>query len=158
MPEEPIENSAEGAAGEALDLLHGASFTAPQRWRSGSEYDVAEGSDVVVITAGLRRKPDETRLDLINRNLGQRVLISMVETGRPAAVIVEAEGLAQVSDEDALTAIVRDAIAANPVEAAKYRAGNLNLLNFLIGQVMKATRGKANQTVVRQLLEKALAE
>jgi len=75
-----------------------------------------------------------------------------------AAVIVEAEGLAQVSDEDALTAIVRDAIAANPVEAAKYRAGNLNLLNFLIGQVMKATRGKANQTVVRQLLEKALAE
>ncbi len=95
---------------------------------------------------------------IINRNIGQRVLISMVETGRPAAVIVEAEGLAQVSDEDALTAIVRDAIAANPVEAAKYRAGNLNLLNFLIGQVMKATRGKANQTVVRQLLEKALAE
>lgn len=63
-----IDVSAEGAAGEALDLLHGAAFTAPQRWRSGSEYDVAEGSDVVVITAGLRRKPDETRLDLINRN------------------------------------------------------------------------------------------
>ena len=94
---------------------------------------------------------------VINRNTGQRVLTTMVETGRPAAAIVEAAGLAQVSDADALSAIVREVIAANPVEAAKYQAGNLNLLNFLIGQVMKATRGKANQAVARQLLEEALS-
>ena len=94
---------------------------------------------------------------VINRNIGQRVLTTMVETGRPAAAIVEADGLAQVSDADALAAIVLDVIAANPVEAAKYQAGNLNLLNFLIGQVMKATRGQANQTVVRHLLEEALS-
>ncbi|MEW6280263.1 MAG: lactate/malate dehydrogenase family protein [Candidatus Eremiobacterota bacterium] len=63
-----IDVSAEAAAGEALDLLHGAAFTAPQRFKSCNGYTAAEGSDVVVITAGLRRKPDESRLDLINRN------------------------------------------------------------------------------------------
>ena len=95
---------------------------------------------------------------VINRNTAQRVLVSMLETGRPAAAIVEAEGLAQVSDADELTAVVAGVITANPAEVEKYRAGNLNLLNFLIGQVMRATRGKANQAVARQLLETALAE
>lgn len=57
------------AAGEALDLRHGASIYGGQTFTSG-DYGVIEGSDCVVITAGLRRKPDESRLDLINRNLG----------------------------------------------------------------------------------------
>ncbi len=57
------------AAGEALDLRHGASLAGSQIFTSGS-YNQAEGADVLVITAGLRRKPDESRLDLINRNVG----------------------------------------------------------------------------------------
>ncbi|MCU0315378.1 MAG: lactate/malate dehydrogenase family protein [Fimbriimonadaceae bacterium] len=56
------------AAGEALDLRHGAALLANQTFTSG-DYGVVEGSDCVVITAGLRRKPDESRLDLINRNV-----------------------------------------------------------------------------------------
>jgi L-lactate dehydrogenase len=60
--------NAELAQGEALDLRHGASLTANQTF-SGGDYGVCDGSDCVVITAGLRRKPDESRLDLINRNL-----------------------------------------------------------------------------------------
>ena len=63
-----VDANAQGAAGEALDLLHGAAYTAPQRIRSGG-YEALEGADAVVITAGLRRKPDESRLDLINRNV-----------------------------------------------------------------------------------------
>jgi len=57
------------AAGEALDLRHGASLLNNQTFSSG-DYGVVAGSDCVVITAGLRRKPDESRLDLINRNVG----------------------------------------------------------------------------------------
>lgn len=57
------------AAGEALDLRHGAALTASQTFSSGG-YEVVDGSDCVVITAGLRRKPDESRLELINRNVG----------------------------------------------------------------------------------------
>lgn len=56
------------ADGEALDLLHGAALCASQIITSG-DYDVVAGSDIVVITAGLRRKPDESRLELINRNV-----------------------------------------------------------------------------------------
>lgn len=56
------------AEGEALDLMHGAAFVADQEIRAGTYADCAT-SDVIVITAGLRRKPDESRLDLINRNV-----------------------------------------------------------------------------------------
>ena len=58
------------ADGEALDLRHGAALCASQTFTSSNEYDVVNGSDCVVITAGLRRKPDESRLELINRNVG----------------------------------------------------------------------------------------
>ncbi|MEZ0326754.1 MAG: lactate/malate dehydrogenase family protein [Fimbriimonas sp.] len=64
-----VDMNAEMAAGEALDLRHGASLTANQKFTSGSSYDIVNGSDCVVITAGLRRKPDETRLELVNRNV-----------------------------------------------------------------------------------------
>ncbi|MBL8086606.1 MAG: hypothetical protein JNM85_00885 [Chthonomonas sp.] len=57
------------ADGEALDLRHGSALTSSQIITSG-DYDVVNGSDCVVITAGLRRKPDESRLELINRNVG----------------------------------------------------------------------------------------
>ena len=59
---------ADQVAGEALDLRHGAAFNAPQKFTSGG-YEQLAGSDVIVITSGLRRKPDEERLALINRNV-----------------------------------------------------------------------------------------
>jgi L-lactate dehydrogenase len=63
-----VDANQQGAAGQALDLLHGCAYTHSQRIRAGG-YDALEGADAVVITAGLRRKPDESRLDLINRNV-----------------------------------------------------------------------------------------
>src|SRR5438445_3296585 len=63
-----IDANKDAAQGQALDLLHGASLVADQRIHAGDMGDVAT-SNVVVITAGLRRKPDESRLDLINRNV-----------------------------------------------------------------------------------------
>jgi L-lactate dehydrogenase len=64
-----VDANAEMAAGEALDLRHGAALVGGQFFTSG-DYGAVAGSDCVVITAGLRRKPDESRLDLINRNVG----------------------------------------------------------------------------------------
>src|ERR1051325_8377083 len=63
-----LDVNAELVSGQALDLLHGASRTAAQLISSGS-YEHIPSSDVICITAGLRRKPDESRLDLINRNV-----------------------------------------------------------------------------------------
>ena len=65
-----VDMNADMAAGEALDLRHGASLLGNCKFTSSNEYGVVDGSDCVVITAGLRRKPDETRLDLVNRNVG----------------------------------------------------------------------------------------
>lgn len=65
-----VDMNADMAAGEALDLRHGAALTSNQKFTSSNEYDIVNGSDCVVITAGLRRKPDESRLELINRNVG----------------------------------------------------------------------------------------
>lgn len=64
-----VDANADMAAGEALDLRHGAALVGGQTFVAG-DYGAVEGSDCVVITAGLRRKPDESRLDLINRNVG----------------------------------------------------------------------------------------
>src|SRR3954465_1702810 len=63
-----IDANKDMAQGQAIDLLHGASLAADQRISAG-DYDEVASSDVVVITAGLRRKPDESRLDLISRNV-----------------------------------------------------------------------------------------
>ena len=77
------------AAGEALDLIHGTSVAGDQKIYAG-DYEKCSDSDVVVITAGLRRKPDESRLDLINRNvtLFKQILESLKQAGLKKDAIV----------------------------------------------------------------------
>src|SRR5579859_4645422 len=77
------------AAGEALDLIHGASIAGDQKIYAGN-YDKCADSDVIVITAGLRRKPDESRLDLINRNVSlfKQILDSIKTAGLKRDAIV----------------------------------------------------------------------
>jgi aspartyl-tRNA(Asn)/glutamyl-tRNA(Gln) amidotransferase subunit B len=93
---------------------------------------------------------------VINRNTGKKVLEQMVATGQPPAAIVEAQGLAQVSDEAGLAQVIDALLAANPGEVEKYRAGKSSLLGWFIGQVMKETRGKANPDLVRKLVTERL--
>lgn len=77
-----LDANEKAAEGEALDLLHGAAFCADQVIRAGNYADCAD-ADIVVITAGLRRKPDESRLDLINRNVAlfRQIIASVMEAG-----------------------------------------------------------------------------
>ena len=86
-----IDVNADLCRGQALDLLHGSSLAADQRIRSGS-YELVPESDLVCITAGLRRKPDESRLDLINRNvelfLGILAQVKSAGLKREAIVLV----------------------------------------------------------------------
>ncbi len=84
-----IDANAEMAEGEALDLMHGSAFLADQRITSGG-YEAAADSDIFVITAGLRRKPDESRLDLVNRNVGlfKQILESIRGAGMKESAIV----------------------------------------------------------------------
>src|SRR5205085_9399653 len=77
------------AAGEALDLIHGASVAGDQKIYAGN-YEKCADADMVIITAGLRRKPDESRLDLINRNVSlfKQILDSLKEAGLKRDAIV----------------------------------------------------------------------
>ena len=93
----------------------------------------------------------------INRNTAKGLIPRLRGTDRDPAELVAAEGLAQVSDRGALDAAVEDVIARHPAQVAEFRAGKERVLGFLVGQVMKATGGKANPQVVGELLRKALA-
>ncbi len=94
---------------------------------------------------------------VISSTVGKEVFAKMVDTGRPAEAIVEEEGLAQIGDADALVELVRGVIDANPDAIAEVRKGRNNAFGFLVGQVMKASKGKANPKVVNDLLTKALS-
>ena len=67
-------------------------------------------------------------------------------------------GLVQVSDEASLNAVIESILAANPKQVAEYRSGKTKVLGFLVGQVMKETKGQANPQVLNELLQKKLAE
>jgi aspartyl-tRNA(Asn)/glutamyl-tRNA(Gln) amidotransferase subunit B len=93
----------------------------------------------------------------ISGRIAKDVLDEMFATGKGAAAIVEAKGLRQITDTGAIEAAVDAAIAANPAQVAKYKAGEAKVAGWFVGQVMKATGGKANPQLVNQLLAKKLA-
>jgi aspartyl-tRNA(Asn)/glutamyl-tRNA(Gln) amidotransferase subunit B len=92
----------------------------------------------------------------INRSQGQQILEEMFRQGGSPKEIASARGFEQVSDEAALLAAVDAAIAGNPKVVEDYRSGKKQAVGFLVGQVMKATRGQANPTVVNQLMIRRL--
>jgi aspartyl-tRNA(Asn)/glutamyl-tRNA(Gln) amidotransferase subunit B len=111
----------------------------------------------------LKFKP-ETIVELVNlvdsktisNSAGQQVFAEMFETGKSPAAIVQEKGLAQVSDTGAIEKLCDEAIAANPKSVADYKAGKGAALNALKGQVMKLSKGKANPTLVGEILEQKL--
>ena len=81
----------------------------------------------------------------------------MFETGKNAKEIVAAEGMAQISDAAEIERLCREVIAKHPDNAAKFRAGNEGVFKFFVGQVMRATRGRANPQLVNDILRRLLA-
>src|SRR5215467_2922759 len=93
----------------------------------------------------------------INRNTAKALLPKLRGTTANPEELVAAEGLAQVSDRSALEAAVADVIARHPAQVAEFRSGKERVLGFLVGQLMKATGGKANPQLAQDLLRAALA-
>jgi len=92
----------------------------------------------------------------LSGKLAKEILSKMFGTGDAPSVIMEREGLKQISDSGALEKIADDVIAANPKQVEQYKAGKIALLGFLVGQVMKASRGQANPAAVNEVLKKKL--
>jgi aspartyl-tRNA(Asn)/glutamyl-tRNA(Gln) amidotransferase subunit B len=92
----------------------------------------------------------------INGKLAKEILPKMFSTGETANTIIEREGLAQISDEGALGKIIDEVIAANPKQVEQYRGGKTAVIGFLVGQVMKASRGQADPAAVNRMLKERL--
>jgi aspartyl-tRNA(Asn)/glutamyl-tRNA(Gln) amidotransferase subunit B len=101
------------------------------------------------LTALLRRIVDET----ISGKIAKEVFEAMWTEGKPADAIIEAKGLRQITDSGAIEGVIDAVIAANPKQLADYRSGKDKLFGFFVGQVMKATGGKANPAQLNDLLK-----
>jgi aspartyl-tRNA(Asn)/glutamyl-tRNA(Gln) amidotransferase subunit B len=93
----------------------------------------------------------------ISGRLAKDVFAAMLETGKAASVVVEERGLRQVTDTAAIDRAIEGVLAAEAGKVAEYRSGKEKLFGFFVGQVMKATQGKANPALVNDLLRKKLS-
>ncbi len=92
----------------------------------------------------------------ISGKLAKEIFARMLASGDPPRTIMEREGLRQISDAAMIEKVIEEVLAANPKQVEAYRGGKTGVLGFLVGQVMKATRGQANPVMVNELLRKKL--
>ena len=152
-----------GAAYFEVMVHAGATPKAAGNWVQGEirrklkEAGAEDVSYVPIPAAELAELVKLTEQGVVSSSAAKGVFEKMWTTGHGAQAIIEAEGLAQVGDEAALSAIVAEVIAKNPGPVQQYRGGRTATLGFLVGQVMKSSDGKANPKVVNELLRKALS-
>jgi aspartyl-tRNA(Asn)/glutamyl-tRNA(Gln) amidotransferase subunit B len=94
----------------------------------------------------------------INNSTGKSLIERVEDTGGSPAEIVQNEGLAKVSDEDAIRAVSAEVLAENPEQVASYQRGKVTLIGWFVGQVMKKSRGKADPQLAKSILEEMLSK
>ena len=142
------------------DVAEGRDPKAAANWVTGDLFGALNKKGLGIEESPVAAEQLGGLIDLIADNtisgrIAKDVFAEMVETGADPAAIVEAKGLRQVTDTGAIEAAVDAALAASPAQVAQY-ATNPKVLGFFVGQVMKATQGKANPALVNELLRKKL--
>ncbi|TYP68611.1 Asp-tRNA(Asn)/Glu-tRNA(Gln) amidotransferase subunit GatB [Paenibacillus methanolicus] len=117
-----------------------------------------ELDDVKITGQGLGEMIGLLEKGTINGKIAKTVFKSMLESGKLPQQIVEEQGLVQISDEGAVKAIVDEIVGANPQSVADFKAGKDKAIGFLVGQVMKASKGKANPALANKLLLERLSQ
>ena len=147
---------------ERAALAGGADPKLVSNWMTGQIFRLLKEDEVDIGNIKVEPEALVELIDLvdkgtINQNAAREVLQVLWEEGGTPEKIVAARGLAQISDTSELDAMVATVIADNPDAIEKIKSGNEKPLKFLMGQVMKATRGKANPQMVEELLKKKIA-
>ena len=132
-------------------------------WVLGELFALLNRSSVGIESSPLSATALGELIDLIgdgtiSGTIAKEVFLKMVSSGKSASVIVDEDGLRQVSDEDQIGKLVDSVLAENSAKIAEYRAGKDRLLGFFVGQVMKVTGGKAKPTLVNELLLRKLKQ
>jgi aspartyl-tRNA(Asn)/glutamyl-tRNA(Gln) amidotransferase subunit B len=148
---------------EAAVEAYGGDQKSVSNWMMNDVLRLIREKDV--IAGELRLKPEHlseiihmVEESTINSNTAKELLEKTEQSGRSPEEIVEEEGLAQVSDEDALRELAEEVIAANPDQVETYRAGKTTILGWFVGQAMRETRGKANPQLAKSVFEDLLEE
>jgi aspartyl-tRNA(Asn)/glutamyl-tRNA(Gln) amidotransferase subunit B len=94
----------------------------------------------------------------ITGKIGKTVFAQMYKTGQDAAAVIEEQGLKPLADAGELEKICAGVIAQNPKQAGQYQAGKTQVMGFFVGQVMKASQGKADPKIVNEILARKLGE
>jgi aspartyl-tRNA(Asn)/glutamyl-tRNA(Gln) amidotransferase subunit B len=143
------------------DKRPAAGFAALANWMCGDLFRLMKESgqeigQVKIRPEGLVELAGLVESGAINLNTARTVFEEAFASGRSPRAIVEEKGLAQVSDTSALEALVNQVLDENPGPVEQYLGGKEGLANWLVGQVMRATRGQANPQIVQTLLKTAL--
>jgi len=128
-------------------------------WVAGDLMGALKGRDITESPVSAEQLGELTGLIAngeLSGKLAKEIFAKMFAGGESARAIMDREGLRQISDSDALGKIVDDVIAANPKQVEQYRSGKAAVLGFLVGQVMKASKGQANPGAVNELLKQKL--
>ena len=130
-------------------------------WVTGEYFGALNRSGLDLSDAPVNAEKLGGLIDLISDNtisgrIAKEVFEVMWETGKDAAAIVEDKGLKQISDSGAIEGIVERVIADNPKQAEQFKSGNEKIIGWFVGQVMKASQGKANPGLVNEILRKKL--
>ena len=140
----------------------GADPKTVSNWMMGELTKLLNEENKQIEECGLKPEDLVGLLDFINKGIisgkiAKTVFEEMYKTGKNADTIVKEKGLVQVSDESEIEKAVDEALAKNPGEVERFRAGEEKLIGFFVGQIMKATKGKANPKIVNELLKKKLS-
>ncbi len=132
-------------------------------WISGELFRLLSETDGDIAKVKIKPKHLIALIDLvngktINQSAAKKTFKAMFESGRPPQKIVEELGLQQISDADQLVSIAQQVIADNPGPVEQFKSGKEGVINFLVGQIMRATRGKANPQLAEQVLREQLQD
>ena len=151
------------AAGEPAKLSPAERAKLGSNWLLGEVSRIMNVDNIDIVEFGEKVGPERlaelsvlNSQGVVNTASAKLVLEEMYKTGKDAGDIVAQRGLSQISDASELEDTVAQVIEANPQALADFRAGKEQALKFLVGQVMKATRGRANPQLVNELLKKGL--
>jgi aspartyl-tRNA(Asn)/glutamyl-tRNA(Gln) amidotransferase subunit B len=148
---------------EAVASANGHEPKAVANWVLGELFRLLNDSDEQIDAVATRLRPTFigeliglTSSGAINTTTAKQVFETSYRTGEAPTVIVDRQGLRQISDTSAVLEFARQAVDNNPKVVGDYRAGKTQAIKFLVGQVMKGSRGKANPQLAEQALREVL--
>lgn len=154
------------AARETADYLDavvkaGADAKTAANWMLGDMAKLVNDANITFADATIKPEQLAGMIALIEKGtisgkIAKKVIVSMWETGKDASNIVEEQGLVQITDTGAIEELVKQVIADNPKSVEDFKSGKGKAIGFLVGQVMKQSKGRANPGVVNELLQKYL--